>query len=292
MTDPRAAGVVLDADVRSALDALSVEAVGAVRITGLPSARSNRTTVRVALADGRTVKVRRLSRPSKAERFGRLVEALGHARLPAVLRLDGRIAVEAWVEGTPLSKLPATPERLRQAADILGSLHGTRRIGRRSLHATVSTRRLVQRVKRHLAKLAATVTITRHDALALSDALSRFAPREALLGLTHNDFCAANLVEDADGRLFVVDNEGLRLGFLDYDLARTWYRWPLPGPDWTMLLDRYATWRDPAPGLAHAPFWRIAAVVKSAHLRMTRGVPTAIPVDRLRELVGDLGATG
>ena len=30
-----------------------------------------------------------------------------------------------------------------------------------------------------------------------------------------------------DGALCLVDNETVDLGPLDYDLARTWYRWPL-----------------------------------------------------------------
>jgi hypothetical protein len=30
-----------------------------------------------------------------------------------------------------------------------------------------------------------------------------------------------------DGRLRVVDNEALSVGACDYDLARTWHRWPM-----------------------------------------------------------------
>jgi aminoglycoside phosphotransferase (APT) family kinase protein len=279
----------LEEDIAAALELLGVGATHATRITGLPSRASDRATFRITLADGRVVKARRLRRPEKARRFGRLLRALAHPRLPAMLVLEGRVTIEEWVAGACLSELPPDPERLLQAADLLGSLHATRMLRTRRLHVRSRTGAIVRRAERQLAKLASESAITRPEARALLRALHRFAPAEAVLGLTHNDFCAENLVEDPDGRLIAVDNEGLRTGFLDFDLARTWYRWPMPEADWRLFLGRYATWRDPAPGVARAPFWRIAAVVKSAHLRISRHTArTETPIRRLRELLADL----
>jgi Ser/Thr protein kinase RdoA (MazF antagonist) len=142
--------------------------------------------------------------------------------------------------------------------------------------------------RRRIAHLGARGALRRADASALLGALQRFAPGAAEVGITHNDFCAENLVEDAAGRLVPIDNEGLRRGFFDYDLARTWYRWPMPEADWLTFAARYGVVRR--PDTAHASFWRIAAVVKSAALRATRGVgDVTTPIGRLRALLDAAG---
>jgi hypothetical protein len=293
MTDPGGRAEVralLGEDVVAALAALGAEATSATRVTGLPSPIVDRATFRVALGDGRVVKARRLSRAAKAARFTRLVNAVADPRLPAILVVAGRVVVEEWIDGASLVDLPLDAARLARAGDLLGSLHARASLGEPRRHGFHPTRRLVKRTKRHLAQLAAAGLLARADAAALVDGLRSFAPAEAIVGLTHNDFCAANLVEDARGRLLVVDNEGLRIGFLDFDLARTWYRWPMPGEAWAAFLGRYATWRDPAPALARAPFWRIAVVAKSVHLRMIRGAEPATASRRLSALARDLRA--
>ena len=91
-------------------------------------------------------------------------------------------------------------------------------------------------------------------------------------------------MEDRAGGLHVVDNAGMRIGFLDYDLARAWYRWSMPNGAWRAFLACYADGDafDPA---APAPFWRLAAVIRSAHFRVVRATPAAdVPLRRLRAL--------
>lgn len=290
---PRVRTIVGD-DIASVLEDLRVDVVQATPITSLPSGATDRASFRIVLADGRIVKARRMRRAEKANRFVGLLRHLEHDRWPAVLALAGPICVEQWVEGTPLSELPGHPDRIARAADILGGLHATAQLGKRRLRTRSTLRPVLQRAQQRLAKLAAARVIERPEALALLRALRRFAPQKGDVGLTHNDFCAENIVEDPLGRLVVVDNEGLRLGFLDFDLARTWYRWPMSELDWRLFLERYATWRDPSPDAAHAPFWRIAAVLKSLDLRVSRyPTRTATPIGRLRRLLAELdGASG
>ncbi|HJQ83044.1 MAG TPA: aminoglycoside phosphotransferase family protein, partial [Candidatus Binatia bacterium] len=254
---------------------------------------SDGATFRIVLADGRVVKARRLSRADRAARFTSVVRRLAHPRLPVVLAVVGRISVEEWVDGTPLASLPLSADRLAQAADVLGGVHATVALDGRRLHVRTSTKRAHRIAEEQLATLVAEGRLGRADARRLVDALDRFAPPQALRGLTHNDLCAANLVEHPDGRLYVVDNEGLRHGFLDYDLARTWYRWRMPAAAWSTFVARYARWRDPSDGLPHAPFWRIAAVAKSAHLRIAReSTQATVPLRRLAALASDLGRAG
>ncbi len=280
-------------DIASVLEDLRVDVVHAAPITSLPSGVTDRASFRIALADGRIVKARRLRRAAKATRFAGWLRHLEHERWPAVLALAGPICVEEWVEGTPLSELPGHPDRIVRAADILGGLHATAQLGERRLRGRSTPRAVLGRARRRLAKLAAAHVIERREALGLLRALRRFAPQEGDVGLTHNDFCAENIVEDPLGRLVVIDNEGLRIGFLDFDLARTWYRWPMSEADWRLFLERYATWRDPSADAVHAPFWRIAAVLKSLNLRVSRyPTRTATPIGRLRQLLAELEASG
>jgi len=35
----------------------------------------------------------------------------------------------------------------------------------------------------------------------------------------------------------------MKLGFLEFDLTRTWNRWALPDRNWNRFLRRYETWR-------------------------------------------------
>lgn len=289
---PGSAGrAIVDADVAAVLAGIGARATGAVRITGLPSSRSDHATFRVTLDDGRVVKTRRLSRAGKARRFVGLARGLASAQLAPILAHEGRICVEGWIDGVPLSALPPCGERLRAAADLLGALHATRRLQGRRVARRGAPARVLQRAERQLGRLAAAAVLTPARAAELARVLRSATPARAPIGLIHGDFCAENLVEDARGRLVAVDNESLRLDFLDFDLARTWARWPMPDPDWDAFLARYARWRGEPVDAAAAPFWRAAAIVKSLHLRTARR--TALrdaPLRRLDELLAGLGA--
>ena len=276
---------VVGEDVIAALTMLDADPVDGIRITGLPAEHTDRATFRIRLADGRVVKARRFRRAAKAARFARIVGALSHERLRPPLLVSGRVSIEAWVDGTPVSALPRSLERLLQAADVLGSIHAPRS----SAGGRARSRRtgaLLASTRRRIADLGARGALARAEVSALLHAMQRLAPNAAEVGTTHNDFCAENLVEDTRGCLVLVDNEGLRRGFLDYDLARTWYRWPMAEADWQVFTDRYQSWRPCSLDADRVLFWRIAAVVKSAHLRAARHTAdAATPIDRLRVLL-------
>jgi len=288
---PRDLPALVGADVASALAWLGAAAVRATPVSALPARAPGPAAFRVTLADGRTVKVRRFARPARARRFARAVRGLAGAPLAALLLLDGCVAVEGWVEGTPLSALPRRVGRLRRAADVLGRLHAIRRIGARRLPAEAPTRPLVALTARRLVRLADGGAISDAELRAARGLVARFAPSVAAFGVTHNDFCAENVVETRGGDLVAIDNEGLRPGFLDFDLARTWYRWPMPASAWAAFLDGYAAWRDPGAWVRHAPFWCVAALVKSVHVRFERAAAPGVPLRRLRALLAARGAS-
>jgi hypothetical protein len=279
---------LLGADILEALTGIGGEPIDAEVITGLPAAGTDRATFRIVLRDGRVVKARRLRRAKKAERFAGIVQALAHESLPPPLRVDGRITIEAWVDGAIVATLPLADDRLVRAADLLGRLHvpaGTHPSRR-------TTRVVVTSTRRRLTNLGTRGALARDEIRAALRLVERLAPATADVGITHNDFCAENLVELPGGRLVVVDNEGIRRGFLDYDVARTWYRWPMSEAQWQVFVARYRSYRSHQSGRAGAPdgdherFWRVAAVVKSAHLRAAHRAAGALaPIERLRALL-------
>jgi aminoglycoside phosphotransferase (APT) family kinase protein len=233
--------------------------------------------------------VRYYARPTKVRQAAALRVGLADDRLPKILLVSGRVVVEEWIDGVSLQHLPPSESRLSQAADLLGALHATRAVGRLRLPLWRRVRPLLRRAERHLARLVAAGAVCDAERRLIACSLARFAPEHAWAGVTHDDFCAENLVEDPSGRVLAVDNEHMGIGFLEFDLARTWYRWPMSVEAWERFQDRYSSWRGPVDR-EKAPFWRLAAVLSGAYVRLLRlgGARIEAPLGKLRELVTNL----
>lgn len=276
----------LDDEIVAALDRLGVEVV-AVRSIGLPGLASGRATLRIAAADGRILKVRRATRAEKAARQVRLVRALAGLPLSRILLRRGRVLVEEWIEGTPLDRRPLTPARLRAAADLLAAIHARTTRGQPRRPRRRATAALIAATEPRIARLRAEGALSRSEAAALRAALRDLAPPLALAGLIHNDFCAANLVEDRRGRLHLVDNGGLESGFLELDLARTWARWPMQAAQWSSFLRRYERTHARSLPPEEIRFWQLLTLARSAHFRVSRrSAGSAAALARLRAVLG------
>ncbi len=269
--------LALDPEISAALAELGLHAVRVEPITAL-STGDDRLTLRVEVAGGRVVKVRRVAHAHQVRQHVAMLALVGEARLTPVLHHAGRVTVEPWIDGAVLIDLPITLGRLAGAAQLLGRLHAVR-WGRRS------TARILRRARRQLVRLVAAGII---DGLLAQRTLSALAtaPARAAFGVTHTDLCATNLVENPAGQIIAIDNERLQPGFLDYDVARTWYRWPMSAGAWDELIGHYHVWR--ALPSASWTFWRVVVLVGSVHLRR-HGVADviAVPRDRLRALLAD-----
>jgi Ser/Thr protein kinase RdoA (MazF antagonist) len=276
----------LEDEVAEALRASGVEVAEVLNITGLPEPAGQRGTHRVTLAGGHTFKVRRVRRPEKASRMDELLRTLGDPHFPRPLWVSGRVVLEPWVDGLPLSGLPMTEQRIAAAAEVLGRLHSLPRLGRRRLPERATSHRPFARARRQVARLASAGFIDRDSAASLIQILVRCAPTTALVGVTHRDFCASNLVEDYEGQIIAVDNENMRVGFLDDDVARTWYRWPMASSAWRSFVSAYEQASGRQVAANSWPFWQICAVATSAWLRLVhgmRGLETPLVV--LRSLI-------
>jgi Ser/Thr protein kinase RdoA (MazF antagonist) len=122
------------------------------------------------------------------------------------------------------------------------------------------------------------------DAAALARAS---APTSAEWGLCHGDFCAENLLIVPERGLHAVDNETICELWHDYDLARTWYRWPMDAAGFEAFLSGYRAHRQPDEFVAHFRFWTVCVLLRSAMFRQRNGVSTEVPLARLRSLLRD-----
>jgi Ser/Thr protein kinase RdoA (MazF antagonist) len=205
----------------------------------------------------------------------------------AVIARHGRVLIEPWIDGEALPAVPG-PQHLAAAGALLAELHAKPTLGDRRLHDKCPTAHHRRLAEERLRIVGAAGALEAEDIVRLRRALERWDPLCAIYGLTHLDFCGENMVIDRTGRLRVVDNDRLRVDALGYDLARTWYRWALPSPEWEAFCLAYTS-RLPFPSSIDAlRFWKITAAAQSAELRL-RAYPekAGVPIHCLRALAAE-----
>ena len=270
--------------VAEAIDLLGSAVVAAQPITALIVPGSSRFALRLWLADGRVVKLRRPKRPEKAARAWSHVQRLRDPPFPRLLVRTREILVEEWIDGASLGRASPAATELAAAGRLLARLHrtplGDPAVARRKAPADLARATIAR-----LAVLCERRLLADAVAERLTDAARRYAPAAARIALTHNDLCGENLVIDATGTLRVIDNETIDVGFVDYDLARTWYRWRLDAAAWASFVAAYVEAGGAKPVARRLPFWRIAAVAKSAVVRAAAApADLEVALSRLREL--------
>ena len=275
-------GLDLLADLRSPVREVAVLSAPAWRV-------SPRVSYRVELADGRMVKLRRAVTEERARTFSSLAAAVGDPRLARVLACRGDVTLEEWVPGTPLDRLELRDAHLVEGAGLLAAIHLAEVPPGFPPARVVSTEAARAGIEAALRALFEAGAVEAPLAGKLRAAAAAGDPGTAPAGIIHTDLCAENLVVDLAGRVRAVDNEALRIGPTGFDLARVWYRWPMSGPAWAAYLNAYARLADPEPALAAFSFWKLAAVLHSARVRLRRGVAAAaVPLARLSALAAEL----
>jgi aminoglycoside phosphotransferase (APT) family kinase protein len=275
--DPRLAG---------ATHALGLDMVSATPlVSAAPVTRRPRSFL-IDTGDGTRVKIRFGRRAVIVDRAARLSAALGDARVPPPLARSGLVTAEAWVEGIDLASLRLGARHLDAAADLLASLHRFSGRPGEDLPRPRSTGSIHRHAERQLSDLVEAGLVTRAEGRSLRIILGRL-PDRSPWGLIHGDFCGENLVWRADDTLVSVDHEMLGRGFIEYDMARTWYRWDLSATDWQRFERAYrAVSASAAPPGAELRAWRAAAATKGVHLRYRRGLVARRGLAALRDVLG------
>jgi len=242
-----------------------------LEITRLTSPLQQKRNFRIDTTDGRRVKARLFPTPERRQRVTSLSPLLAGLPFSRILADGGRVTLEEWIEGSALDPRAVTDAAAGRAGEILGSLHI--RGGYDDAHCAgmPDTDALLERLDRHLGVL-------RHHGAASEEQCRQLAmlardERPGILdsGLIHADFCLDNMVLAASGELFLVDNEDLRVGVLDYDLARCWSRWPMTAGQRHAFRTGYERYRSTSCFTAHNRFWAVIALVMSLQVFLRHG---------------------
>jgi Ser/Thr protein kinase RdoA (MazF antagonist) len=284
--DEAEAASVLGPDLLALARARGVPLAKIETVTALPSPVRSRGAFALHFADGTRLKGRRFETAARADRVARLRRALGAGFAPMLGRRGDAMLLE-WVEGPSLASLEAIPEAvLRRCGRMLGSFHA-RRVDAGPDAPVRGSDEFFARLERDADLLCGAGLLD--AALAtrvLADADAR-RPGETTHGAIHKDFCPENLVLAPDGALVCVDDATLALGPHDFDLARTWYRWPMGREERAAFADGYREHRGLASFERDFRFWATCALVGSASTRFrARAGRVGEPLERLRQLHG------
>jgi hypothetical protein len=267
---------------------LGVEPVEIRAVAEALPAHSTARTFLIVTADGAWLKARMVRSPARAARAQMLAERLSDPRINIPTGRVGAVTVESWVEGTALSSVSLRSAHIDAAADLLRFVHRfaghpgerlpqIRRVGPVGLQATSDLRTLLD------------AGIFASDMGARIERILKLGlPERAPWGLTHGDLCAPNLVIGPGGRIVSIDNEHLKRGFLDYDLARTWYRWVLPPAAQRRFEVRYAADGGGQATPRERQAWRVAAVLHGVRIRHFLGSSLQVPLGRLATALHDV----
>ncbi len=262
------------------------------RVAALSVARHGpRATFRLALTDGRVVKGRRCGDEAQAVRMAALGAYLDPRHFPRVLERHGAALLEGWIEGQPPSSRGADG-LARRAGAILAGVHATALP--EALHAGAPSY-----AESSATRLAAGLEdLVRRQAIGASAgatarelALGK-APRRMQCGLAHGDLCAENIILDAAGELHVVDNETVLVHPPEYDLARSWYRWPMRPAERVAYERGYGRSRAREAFRLHFEFWVVLVLVEALLFRLDVGADHQAPLERLSALIRRARAAG
>lgn len=255
-------------------------------VTTLRAARRVAGAFRVELIDGTCLKARLMPSAARAREVAALLAQAGEG-FPVVLGLRGRALLLEWVEGSVLGDPRA--DMLRRCGALLGALHATRIPAGLDAEAHAALRdpnAFQARLAQQVGALRDAGALEADVARAAVDRAGRPRHADASIGIAHGDLCGENIVAHPTRGPVSIDNGNLAVGHLDYDLARTFYRWPLCEPARALFLEGYATRRSPATFVREERFWMICAIVVGATVQLAfDGPELAGTLRRLRPWV-------
>jgi Ser/Thr protein kinase RdoA (MazF antagonist) len=233
----------------------------------------------------------RCERPTGPGRIEALLTLLPAKHFPKLVALRGAALLTDWIPGVPLQPQEWTPTLLRECGQLQAAMHRVPV----PLQPSVPLRRRSpaweQLLDEYLRRLVSAQALTADEGHAVRQVVERHAPARTHLAVCHGDFCAENIVKDGAGHFYVVDNETVAVDACEYDLARTWYRWPMTSAQRAAYQDGYGQSPMMQSFTAHLPHFASVVLAESAAYRLTVHPSSAhIPLERLRTLLSEAGA--
>jgi hypothetical protein len=289
---PARRGSALDAELAALVARAGAPLAAARELTTLPSPVLERPAWRLELSDGCVRKGRVFADAAEAERFAALAAYLPRPGFPRLLGREGRAVLLEWIPGEGIGAAPPLA-LLERCGALLGAVHRQRLPADAAQRFASGPTALPEPLAPLLDEIAAAGWLEPSEADALAALAQRAQPERCERGLAHLDFCGENLVVTPAAEPFCIDNATLAVAPLDYDLARTWMRWPLAPAARAAFLAGYRPQRDTAAFETGFDYWRICAHAHSARLRLRRRVgDVGAPVAGLRELLQEARARG
>ena len=275
-----------EADFAKLIGRLGSRLVEVAPLTQLRVRDHRRGCYRVRLADGRVFKYRRMPTARRAEMVERLTTLIDSPQIPRVVDRCGTGLLIEFVNARTLRRDDISPEFLAETASLQGRIHQTKVYELLPEETSTDERDHVGRLRSSIDRLVSLHALTVREGNDLCALALSHAPRSSDSGLTHNDFCSHNILLAATGSFFVVDNETVAIGPYDFDLARTWYLWPMKPRERAAYWDGYSRHRDPVDFVSSFFFWIIYVMARSALFRLRGESPkAAVPLGKLRHLL-------
>jgi aminoglycoside phosphotransferase (APT) family kinase protein len=254
-------------------------------LTTLPSPVSGRASLRLRLEDGRTLKAIVFETESEAKRAAMLLRFADRHHFPEMLGRRGRAMMFKWVDGRPVVPADCGLERLGELGRIHAKLHSTPLPGKIKHHA-MPAENWNERLDRYFHEFARFEVLAAGEQRLAARLALNHSPKDIPVGLVHKDFCAENMVIDPSGHIWVIDIETFSVDSPDYDLARTWHRWPMKSEQSEAYLDGYRCLRSTVEFQEYSLYWKIAVLVESALFRLQRQTSGwEVPIRRLLQLI-------
>lgn len=277
-------------DLQELVRQLGIKIDSAEEITRLISARQRKASFKLTLTDGRLFKARRFKTPdhfSSVVALSPLIEDLHFSRIVAA---HGMASIEQWIGGSPLSAKAVTEGQAHWAGSLLGQLHKITDLPQDLLARAPDVNWYSSKINTHLAALVARGALEPALAEKIFELALECQPASFDVGLTHGDFCADNMVIRDNGEIFVVDNESLGLGALDYDIARCLTRWPMNEALRKAFLEGYQRHRSLQVFASHQEFWAIKALSLTVYVHFNHNrscEPSLAALEQIADGAGD-----
>jgi aminoglycoside phosphotransferase len=260
--------------------------IAATRINRLPSVHTGRASFRLVFAGHRILKGRQAATPVEATRIRTLLRLLPPEHFPRLVAQRGRALLIEWMSGVALRRRDCSLALLRQCGQLHAAIH---RLPVPPRGRVPLSRRPVDweaRFEAQLQQLVSGGALGSDEARTAVRLAQRHAPERTRLAMCHGDFCAENIVRDRVGRLYVVDNETVAVDACEYDLARTWYRWPMTDRQRGAYLEGYGQGPPLWSFVNHILHLALVVLAESAAYRLRVHAPSAhAPIRRLRAVL-------
>ncbi len=218
----------------------------------------------------------------------RLTTMIDSPHIPPVLDRCGTGLLTEFVNARPLRRDDLTPKFLAEAASLQGRIHEMDVSDLLSEAPPPDAKERAIRLRSSIGHLVSRHALTRREGDDLGELALSHAPRAIDRGLTHNDYCSHNILLTPGGSLVVIDTETIGIGPYEFDLARTWYLWPMKPAERAAYWDGYSRHRDPGDFASSFLFWIIDVMVRSALFRFRVESPkVAVPLRKLRLILRD-----